>query len=135
MLVLRSFHYVNWNRQDNTWPTSESLVDQQLVNWSSTRQYDYIYTLWSSLSPEEERKKGKREREKSLFFPSLSLSLVQLLNEGFIRFICCCAPSCALFFVLSIIDWTCVCMASECQIRNGSKYPWFCLWTNNESIQ
>ena len=103
--VLRPFHYVNWKRQDNTWPTCERLVDQQLVNWSSTRHYDYIYTLWSSLSPEEKRKKRKRRRRggkretRLRFFLSLFLLL---LNEEFIRFICYCASShyCFLFILL-----------------------------------
>jgi hypothetical protein len=76
LTVLRPFHYVNWNRQDNTWPTSKWFVDQQLVNWSSTRHYDYIHSLWSSLSPEEKKKKRKRERgrEKSSFFLILPLN-------------------------------------------------------------
>lgn len=105
MLVLGSFHYVNWNRQDNTWPTSETLVDQQLVNWSSTRHYDYIYTLWSSLSPEEKKKKRnkkkkeEREREKSFFFPPLLFSLST--KSSYVLF--AVVPHRALFFLCSLL--------------------------------
>ncbi len=111
MLVLGSFHYVNWNRQDNTWPTSETLVDQQLVNWSSTRHYDYIYTLWSSLSPEEKKKKRNKkkeggERERSRFSFPLSYSAFQRRVHTFYLLLC----PIALFFFCALYYWLNVCL-------------------------
>jgi hypothetical protein len=54
------------------------------------------------------RRKGEEKKGRETIFLALSLSLVLPLNEEFIRFICCCAPSrffCSLLLIERVFVW------------------------------
>ena len=77
---------------------------------------DLFSLLWKEEKSEREKTgKAREEKEKSL---SLSLSLCVSMKGSYVLLF-----AVVLHRTLSIIDRTCVCIASQRQIRTGSKYP------------